>query len=210
MEESMSRCVIAGAAPYTDAAYLSAYLREDDYLIAADGGQHLLQAMGRTPDLLVADFDSSEPPCSSTDCMTLPTRKDDTDVLAAMREALKRGYREFLLLGCLGGRLDHTMANLFLLRFLADHGAQGLLVDEHHEISLLMPGDYALPCRPHTYFSLFPFGGDAVGVTLQHAAYPLENAVLTSSFPLGVSNEFLADDVQLSFLKGFLLLIVNI
>ena len=206
MGKQMTRCVIVGASPFVDATVLTAYLRDDDYIIAADGGCALLTAMGRRPHFIIGDFDSSSMPLKEdVPCDRLPTHKDDTDVFAAAKTALGNGYRDFLLLGCLGGRLDHTVSNLFLLRFLHAHGANGILVDECHEVTLLCEGSHTVLPRKGYYLSLLPYGGEAEGVTILGAEYPLENAVLDTMFPLGVSNGFLDSAVTVTIKKGCLL-----
>ena len=134
--------------------------------------------------------------------------REEADGEEAVKEALSDGYREFLLLGCLGGRLDHTVSNLFLLRFLHEQGAQGTLVDERHEVRLLTSGTHVIAHRPDRYLSLLPYGGNAEGVTIRGAEYPLENATLDTAFPLGVSNGFLETDVTVTLKSGCLLCIL--
>ncbi|MBQ3093558.1 MAG: thiamine diphosphokinase [Clostridia bacterium] len=207
MGKSLNRAVIIGAAPFDDAAYLAAYLREDDVFIAADGGQRLLQAMGKTPHRIIGDFDSSRQPTDAP-CTVLPVRKDDTDVLAALRLALDDGYREFLLLGCLGGRFDHTLANVFLLQFLQCRGAHGILVDENHEISLLSAGEHTVHHKDGYGFSLFPYGGNADGVTIKDALYTTEKATFDTAFPIGVSNGFIGKPAHVCIESGHLLLVL--
>ncbi len=208
MGKPMKRAVVVGSGPFRDAAALAAYLREDDLLVAADGGTRLLEAMGKTPSMLIGDFDSSEQPLSGTiPCKVLPVRKDDTDVLAAVRLLLKDGYQDFLFLGVLGGRLDHTIANLFVLRFLQEHGATGCLVDETHEVRLLSAGVHELAPREDRVLSLLPYGGTAHGVTVTDAAYTLDHTDLDTSFPIGVSNAFIGKTVTVSISEGCLLCI---
>ncbi len=209
MGKQMTRCVLVGASPFEDAAYLKTCLRDTDHIIAADGGLQLLNAMAVVPHRVIGDFDSAALPIDSTVAVTkLPTHKDDTDVFAAVKVALADGYREFLLLGCLGGRLDHTVSNLFLLRFLQEHGAQGVLVDERHEVRLLASGTHVIPCKTEYYLSLLPYGGNAEGVCIHGAEYPLENKTLNTSFPLGVSNGFVGNDVTVTLKSGYLLCIL--
>ena len=116
----MSRCVILSAGPVEDSERLRPLLKKDDWIIAADGGGRLAAALGVKPAGLVADFDSSAPPDTGgdTEIVRLPMEKDWTDTQAAAMLALDRGYRDFLLLGCTGGRLDHTLANIAVLLYL--------------------------------------------------------------------------------------------
>ncbi len=208
MGKQMRTCVIVGSAPFSDAAVLREYVTQGAFVIAADGGQRLLEEMAVDYDLLVGDFDSSEAPNrSAAQVVVLPTHKDDTDVLAAIRIALERGYDDFVLLGCLGGRFDHTLANVFLLRFLYDHGARGVLVDEIQEIRLLGAGTHEILPQASPVFSLFPYGGDAVGVSIAGAKYTVDNVTLDTATPLGVSNEFLDSPVTITVQKGSLLLV---
>ena len=146
----MNRCVILSAGPVEDCSLLRPLLREDDWIIAADGGERLARDLGIQPNLLVADFDSSIPPetAGELEIVRLPAEKDWTDTLAAAMLALERGYREFLLLGCTGGRLDHTVANFAVLLYLLRHGAAAVLADEQNTLQLFHPGSYQIPKQP--------------------------------------------------------------
>ena len=97
-------------------------------VIAADGGLRHLEAQGLTADLIVGDFDSLGRVPEGDNILRHPVEKDDTDMLLAVRTGLDRGYRVFVLYGGLGGRLDHTYANLQVLNFLASRGASGGLL----------------------------------------------------------------------------------
>ena len=209
MGKQMRTCLIAGSAPFEAPSCLKPYAEQADMIIAADGGQHLLAAMGVSYDWIVGDFDSSDAPKTDTRTVTLPTEKDDTDVLAAIRIALDKGFERFILIGCLGGRLDHTLANVFLLRFLHDCGAVGTLVDENQTVTLLGKGTHDVIPNGARVFSLLPYGGD-VEVSIDNAKYTLDNATLDTAVPLGVSNEFLGNrSATVTVKKGFLLLIIT-
>ena len=97
--------------------------------------------------------------------------------------ALERGYREFLLLGCTGGRLDHTVANFAVLLYLLRHGAAAVLADEQNTLRLFHPGSYQIPKQPGWKLSLFPYGGDVEGITVKNVRYPLEKARLSPDYP---------------------------
>ena len=123
-EQGMRRCVIVGGAPIERAEELRAYLRADDYMVYCDCGLRHEKALGRAPDLIVGDFDSHEDPHAAAETIVLPRVKDDTDSFFAAKEALRRGFRDFLLLGMTGARLDHTLGNLALMRMLEGAGAK--------------------------------------------------------------------------------------
>ena len=203
----MSRCVILSAAPVTDPAAQRGLLQPGDWFVAADGGLRLAQALGVHPAAVVADFDSGqEPEEDGLEIIRYPVEKDVTDTQAAAMLALERGYRDFLLLGCTGGRLDHTMGNLSVLLYILRRGGSALLADEDNRVRLLAPGDYTVPAEKGFHLSLVPFGGDVRGVTLRHVKYPLADAVLSEEETLGISNEFLDCPAQISFREGRLLL----
>ena len=210
----MNRCVILSAGPVEDCSLLRPLLREDDWIIAADGGERLARDLGIQPNLLVADFDSSIPPetAGELEIVRLPAEKDWTDTLAAAMLALERGYREFLLLGCTGGRLDHTVANFAVLLYLLRHGAAAVLADEQNTLRLFHPGSSQIPKLPGWKLSLFPYGGDVEGITVKNVRYPLEKARLSPDYPLGVSNEFLdrgAEPAEITFDKGVLMVFLS-
>ena len=211
MGEMKGRCVILAAGKVETPELLRPLLRRDDWIVAADGGMRLAAALRVRPSLLVADFDSldeSSVPEGTAVCR-LPVRKDSTDTLAAAVEGLHRGYRDFLLLGGTGGRLDHTLANLCVLLYLKKQGASAVLADERNRVEIWLPGSHRVEPVAGYKFSLIPFGGEVEGLTMINAAYPLQDARLTPDDPLGVSNEFTEVPVEISFSRGNLLFFLS-
>lgn len=199
-------CYIAGAMSLTPA--LRPYPAPGDYVIAADRGFDSLAAYGVTPNLAVGDFDSLGHRPNHPNVIQLPQEKDDTDMVFALRQGLELGYRRFVLLGGVGGRLEHTLGNLQLLDWLATQGAQGFLAGEKIVATAIRDG--AQMCFPDSmsgYLSVFCNSGIAEGVTLTGLKYPLDRHTLTGSFPLGVSNQFLGERARVSVTRGSLLLI---
>ena len=128
--------------------------------------------------------------------------------LSRIRKGLELGYRRFILLGGVGGRLEHTLGNLQLLDWLTLHGAQGFLAGEKTVATCLRDGKkITFPAAMEGYLSVFCNSGTAEGVNLSGLKFPLENHTLTGSFPLGVSNQFLGEPAVVSVEKGSLLLI---
>lgn len=199
----MKRCVIFCAGGFDRPALP---IEKTDLIIAADGGVDHVRTLGLTPDVILGDFDSLGYVPEGAN--VFPVEKDDTDAMLAVRKGLAMGCREFLLYGCLDGpRLDHTIANLQLLQYLADHGAYGVLVGLTHMAAAVKNGTLTFPGAPKGILSVFCLGPDAQGVTIRGAQYPLENRRLTAGFPLGVSNHFQETEAAVTVTDGSLLCI---
>ena len=199
----MNACVIFGAAP--GATVPKDFSPDGALLICADGGFALARSLGITPDIVIGDFDSlREIPRGSWETIVLPREKDDTDLLAAVKLALDRGCDDFLILGALGGRLDHSLGNLAVLRFLAEHGAAGVLTDEKTQVFLKRAGDppLLLENQKGKTLSVFPFGTETCTVTYEGMQYPMEHGQLRSSVPLGVSNVIAEDRAEVLVEQG--------
>ena len=199
----MGRCIIFCAGEYAGQA---CPIGDDDYIIAADGGLTHLQKEHITPHEILGDFDSLG--YTPENGRVFPVEKDDTDSMLAVRRGLALGYREFLLYGATGGsRLDHTVANLQTLQFLADHDAVGYLVGNDQLVTVLRNSALSFSKTNAGHFSVFCMGADARGVTIRGGHYSLENGTLTAGFPLGVSNQFTGRAVRIEVTDGSVLLI---
>lgn len=198
-------CYIVGAMSLSMS--LRPYPAPGDYVIAADRGYDSLMAFGVQPDLVVGDFDSLGHTPSHPNVIQLPAEKDDTDMVFALRKGLELGYRRFVLLGGVGGRVEHTYANLQLLDWLTTQGAVGFLAGEKTVATALRGSTLSFPATMEGYLSVFCNSGTAEGVTLSGLKFPLEDQVLSGSFPLGVSNEFTRVPATVSVKEGSLILL---
>lgn len=204
-----NRCVIIGGASMKDYANVRNYLKKSDYYIFCDSGLAHMECLDIKPDLIVGDFDSAENPNMDVETIVLPCEKDDTDTFFAAKEGLKRGFQEFLLLGVVGARLDHTFGNVSILMYLQEKGAKGVIVDDYSEMEVV--SDEPACIGDHwSYFSLLCLTGTAEGVTIENAKYPLQDAVITSSYAYGVSNEVLPGKTAAVFVKKGNLLLIKI
>ncbi|MFR3202176.1 MAG: thiamine diphosphokinase, partial [[Clostridium] leptum] len=161
IEIKKARCVIIGSAPVDEAErrFIGTQVSPEDFLVCADGGYETARRLGLKPGLLIGDLDSCTedfPP--DIEAVRLPVHKDDTDMMYSLKECLGRGYRDFLLLGATGGRLDHTVANLCGLYYLAMHNARGVLADRQNETVLVINGRVGLQGEPGALVSVFPYG----------------------------------------------------
>lgn len=192
-----------------------------DLVIAADAGIKYLAEAGIKADIALGDFDSLGQIPDRRDYSELKklnVMKDNTDTQAAIETGLARGYRNFYIYCATGGkRIDHTVANLQSLIFLAQQGARGYIFDRENAVTVIkntrmdfnsMAGKYAGEgAGEGEYFSVFAVGGPAKGVNIKGFMYELENAELTPEYPLGVSNEFTGKPGFVSVEGGMLMII---
>lgn len=200
----MRKCLIAGGGRIDNLSWLKKTAEECDYIIAADKGYKTLKKADVEIDIAIGDFDSLGYVPEDVIVKKLKAEKDDTDTMTAVRYALDKGAEEILILGGTGGRLDHTVANLQTLSFIAYHSALGKLIDETNEIMGLIPGEYKFQNRAGHSLSTFSMTDEVTGLCENGVKYPLDNAVLTNKFPLGVSNEIVEDFAVISFKSGIL------
>ena len=194
----MNTCVIFCAGGFER---LNMPVDGDDYVIAADGGVRHIQNLGIRCDAVLGDFDSLGYVPEGAN--VFPVEKDDTDAMLAVRHGLERGYRRFVIYGGLDGpRLDHTVANLQTLQFLADHGAVGYLVGIDYMVTVVRERVISFPESARGIVSVFCLGAEASGVTLTGLQYPLCDGVLTPGFPLGVSNHFVGKAARIRVERG--------
>ncbi len=203
----MNRCVILSAAPVSDVTALRDLLRPDDVFIAADGGWRLADSLGVTLTAIVADFDSSAMPRlpDEVEIVRLPVRKDCTDTAAAVDYAREKGFTDFLLLGCIGGRLDHQYAATQLLVQLAETGCHAVLADGDNRLCAVTSSPYTADPMTGWSLSLFAFGGTVHGLSIRGASYELTDYDLQPADPLCVSNAAEGTPCEITFADGTLL-----
>lgn len=189
-------------------------LRDDDFLVAVDGGMRYATLLGRLPDVIIGDLDSIDPLALSaleaegTEMLVFEPQKDFTDLELAVREVVARGFNEILLAFGLGGRLDHTLGNLGLLSFARDLSeALTVYFDDGTTRVYLVKDTLSLDLDPHDIISLIPWRGDVIVEETQHLAYPLSYETLTYGSTRGISNVALAKTILVSVAKGELLLV---
>lgn len=201
-------CVVVGAGEIQDYEAVSALLEPDAFVICADGGLQHCRGLGLRPHLLVGDLDSlTTAPPAGVELVPLSPDKNYTDSYHGVLEAMERGYHRLLLTGMLGGRLDHTLANLGLLTYVVEQGADALLTDGVcHAHALVGRGERLLAQRPGCYFSLLALA-PCQGVTILGGKYPLNDYPLSPWDPRAVSNEFCGTDVTILQQEGVLVIL---
>lgn len=178
-------------------------------VICADCGLRHAEKLCLTPDIAMGDFDSfeGELPCRA-EIIRFKPEKDDTDTLLAVKLAIERGFGRIYLYGALGGeRFDHTFANLQTMLYAQNHSAELVLVGNE---LVFMQGagerDY-LRSDGGKYFSVLAFTDTVQIRSLSGVKYPLENYTMSSSYPIGVSNEITGTSAHLAIDSGVALVI---
>ena len=182
-----------------------------DYLICADGGYEIAEQLDLKIDLVVGDFDSSSgvvPEHLKT--IVAPVEKDDTDLQLALKKAVEKKPKEIYILGGIGGRVDHTIGNIQNIVNFSTLVDQITLIDPFQSITVQYPGTRVYKGNKNTKFSAFAFTEKVTGVTYKGAYYPLEDYTLDYHVPLGVSNEFLDDEIQVTTKSGILIVVRTI
>ena len=197
----MKRCVIVGGADINNYEYIENRLSEDDFVVFCDSGLKHLEYLQVTPGLIVGDFDSHKNPNLDVETIVLPCEKDDTDTVYAVKEAIKRGFDEFLLIGVIGGRLDHTLGNVSILLHLESLGKKGKIIDDYSEMEIVSK-EPAFIDDSYAFFSLLNITGTAKGVTIRNAKYPLDNAEITCEYQYAVSNEVISGKIAEVFVQN--------
>lgn len=210
------KCIIIGAGDLTMGELA---VEDEDYVIAVDGGLGYCGILAVEPDLIIGDFDSvSEQEKLAVQSLKeeiperiieLPVEKNETDMLAALKHGLERGYRDFRIYAGTGGRFDHTLANIQCLLYLKNHGATGYLVDGTGMILVLQNEAVHFNKNLEGYLSLFSLGREARGVTIQGMKYPLNNYTVTNDFPIGISNEFIGEEACISVEEGEMVCMIS-
>ena len=174
----------------------------EDLVIAADGGLLTLQKAGIQPQTVIGDFDSLGTIPGHEQVVVLPTVKDVTDTWAAIEWAKERGFREFHLYGCTGGRVEHTLANIQTAAALAEAGMHCLIYDKEQIITVICNETISFPSEKTGFLSVFSYTDICGDVTLEGLKYELEHAELTNRFPLDVSNEFVGKEAFVTVRQG--------
>jgi thiamine pyrophosphokinase len=187
-------------------------IQPEDILIAADGGLRHLLDIDLTPHILIGDLDSIDLSLlpdlqkKGVEVLRFPVEKDETDLELAIQTAVKRGCKSIILVGALGGRLDQTLGNIFLL---TNSGWTDLDIsmDDGIEQVFLIRAEINIDGQPGDIVSLLPLNGSALGVCTENLKYPLNNETLDSDRTRGISNEMLREIARVTIRSGLLLCI---
>lgn len=198
---------------YQNIVFYEEYLKEikADYLICADGGANFVRELDLKPDIIIGDMDSITAETRAFfkeirfECYS--SQKDETDTELAINHAIKLGADKVIILGGLGSRIDHCLANIYLLKRFMDVGIEAEIVNENNHIRLI--GETTAFHFPiGTLVSILPIGGDVEGLTITGFEYPITEGQMTIDKPYGISNVTSKNTQRIVFKKGILMVVM--
>lgn len=199
----MSKCIIVGSS--VDSQKEFSY-KEDDFIIASDGGLKFLLEHNYKVDLVVGDFDSLKYIPTGFDMVKLNVIKDVTDTHECIEQGIKRGFKEFEIYGSLGGRIEHSFA---IIQEMVGYKKKGIDIRLYAKTqSLFIIHNEKIELDGDGFISIFAYR-EAKGVTLKNLKYEVNDITLNDDFPLGVSNEFIANKKATIVVKDGYLIIVK-
>lgn len=202
------RCYIFCSAEIEDYGFLSDADFENSLVICSDGGYKHAKKLGIVPDVWLGDGDSlSDKDIAAGEKLTFPVRKDNTDTDLAVELALERGCRDIVILGGIGGRLDHEYSHFCLLKKILKNGGRGTILSSKNEITMENKSFRIYP-NDKKHISFFPFGDEVRNFTIKGLKYTADNMTLTNDEVRASSNSFDgAEYAEISFTSGCVLVI---
>ena len=200
----LSICYVVGAGECKKLDFIPG---NDDLIIASDGGLEHLEKCGIKPDIIIGDFDSLCKNPQGENVIRLKPEKDITDMDAAVKVGIEKGYEEFKLYGALGGRLDHTLSCLGILENVNKAGGFALITDGKNRARYLRNTSELIARSDFRYFSLIAVDPVVKGVSIEGGKYPLKNATLRREHQFAVSNEVDGNCALVTVRRGAVILI---
>lgn len=206
------KAVIVCSGSIEDYSCYDKYFSNAGIVIGVDGGARHLRNFGILPHILLGDFDSILPQDlefyreNGVELHKYKSEKDASDTEIAVELAIQKGYETIIILGGLGSRFDHSLANIFLLKMIMDNGCKGIIANESNEIYLVRDR-IEIHHEKAWKVSIIPVTETVEGISNVGLYYPLKNQTLKMGTSRGVSNEFESETAEISLEKGLLLVI---
>lgn len=186
-----------------------------DYIIGADGGCNHLYKMDIMPKYIIGDLDSIDKNLvdyyknKNVFFKKYPSHKDETDSEICLHLAKELKAKEVDFYGSLGGRIDHTLANIGLMHYARKMDMKPRIITSEEEIIIIENEEITLYGKKGDTISIIPIIGDANNVTLSKLEYPLSGGQIKYLSPLGISNVMLEDECSIKIEDGYALIIRN-
>ncbi len=180
---------------------------EEENIIYADGAYKFKEKIGEKNVIaVVGDFDSIDKIPNGETLVKLNPEKDFTDGERAVRFAKEKGASEIVIYGAFGGKIEHVLGNLALLKIAKNIGVSATIVDGQTRTELIS-GNVQISVKKGCKVSLIPYGGECVFKNSDGLYYPLDDLTLTVADTVGISNIALGDIINIEIEKGESLII---
>lgn len=213
MGNSLKALIISGG-NIEDLNWLREIENNFDFILCADGGCNYCIGADILPDLVVGDLDSISPKTldiihrKEVPIEKFPERKNATDTELALDILIDNGIEDITLVGVLGSRMDHTMANILLLIKLHEKGCKGKIMDENNTI-YLVDKELVLSKREGFYVSIIPLTQKGINISLKGFEYGLKRDTINFGSTLGVSNKVSHDKAHVLVHEGLCLVCLS-
>lgn len=198
----------------SDLNILKSVTRDVDFIVCADGGTNHIARINVKPDLVVGDLDSINAEAlefienEKIEIKKFSPNKDFTDTELATEYLIERGFKEIIFMGVTGSRIDHTLANIFILDKLLKRGIKGVIIDEKNKV-YVTDSDLHVYKEEGTFVSVIPITSNGARVTLKGFEYETDRVEFYFSTTLGISNKILEESGYIKVENGTCLVIIS-
>lgn len=206
----MKKALLIGAAPLDSNEFINYFKKDEFTLIAIDGGYEYCIQNQIVPDILVGDFDTfpENKVGPVNQIIMLNPIKDDTDTFYIIKKLINEGYEEFYIFGCLGGKLDHTIANIQILRYLTNMHKKAYLFEKDKVLFSLSDESISFSDKARGFISIFSLSNSAC-TTIKGLKYNVTKFKIDNDIPIGISNEFIGTSSSIEIQNGAVILYTN-
>jgi thiamine pyrophosphokinase len=212
----MKACILLNG-EVKDTNFIKDIIDNEDYkyIICADGGAKHLYKLNIIPNYIIGDLDSLEESIigyyksKGVSFKKFPQRKDETDTQLCIHLAKDLGVSDIHLIGALGGRIDHTIANVNLMYYVKAIGINPIIKNSEEDIYIIESESININGKKGDIISIIPIREDVKGVTLEKLEYPLKDATIKFGNPIGISNVMRSNECSIKANSGSLLIIKN-
>lgn len=208
----IEKMALIASGNFNDLKKFKMILSKMDYIICADGGANNLNKLGIKPDLIVGDLDSIDETTlkffkeENIEFLKFPKAKNSTDSELCVDIAIDKKPKEIYMFGFTGTRLDHTLANINLLKKINNNNIIGFIIDDNNKITISNKDIKINYESEYKYISFISLKESSI-ITLKGFKYPLKDYILKQDSTICVSNEFDDEKAQIDLKDGLILII---
>jgi thiamine pyrophosphokinase len=206
------RAIIISNGKMKNKRFYNKLIKKNDYIICVDGGSKHAKKLNITPRMIIGDLDSLDRPTQEyflkkgVEIIRYNREKDKTDMQIAVELVMKMGFKDVLIMCVFGDRLDHVLANIFLLQMLVERNIKSKIIDEYNEI-FLIKNSGKIRGKAGDIVSLLPLTQEVSKIKTKGLKYEIVNGKLKICDTLGISNVLTKNVATINFKKGNLLVI---